>query len=226
MNELIVRLSEFQHERTAHIKLEESFEKLALYLLFGGFFHCSKRYDLYITSVEFYYHEEEGNIKDPIVYHRNRHKWNKKLNQVVTETRPYFEVGTLNPHMSGVDITFEQPNKYRASALIRTFKVYDKIENIWLEEDERSTYVYDYLFDGLYVDCKLNQLHWINTDNVYTSNLKPPTRRKNVRQYVLKSNALMEGLDIEKLKVYDADFFKTNRPCDRLWRFSRIDSNY
>lgn len=237
MNELILKLREFQQERESQIKLEESFEKLARYLLYGGFFQCSKRFDLYITSVEFYYHEEDGEIKDPIMYHRNKWKWNKKQEKI-SDIKPYFEIGTLNPHISGVDITFEKPDKYRASALIRAFKVYDKIKKKWIEvfdkkknvciaEDNRSTYVYEYLFDGLSVDSKLNQLQWKNIDNNPSSKLKSPTTRQNVHYYVQsEAEAIKEGLDVEKLKVYDAEFFKTKKPCKREWRYSREDSHY
>lgn len=61
MNKLIEQLLEFQDSRrNKGVGLEKLFEKLAKYLLYGGHFHCSERYDLYITSVEFYYHEEIG----------------------------------------------------------------------------------------------------------------------------------------------------------------------
>ena len=82
---------------------------------------CDDKYRLYISSVEFYYHEESGEnrIEDPIMYHRN--KWNNKLKRV--EEIGYFPVDTFYPHQSGVDITFESPGKYRASALIREFYI-------------------------------------------------------------------------------------------------------
>ena len=120
MNKLIEQLLEFQDSRrNKGVGLEKLFEKLAKYLLYGGHFHCSERYDLYITSVEFYYHEEIGDndkrIVDPIMYHRN-----VKDKPVV----PYLNVGTLYPHWSGVDITFEDDIlQYRASALIRSYKI-------------------------------------------------------------------------------------------------------
>lgn len=226
MNGLVLRLIEFQREREAKVELEKLFEKLAMYLLYRGYFQCSKRYDLYITSVEFYFHEESGEIKDPIVYHRNRRKWNKKRQMVLTETKPYFEIGTLNPHMSGIDITFEKSGEYRASALIRAFRVHDKEEKVWLDEDDRSTYVYEYLFDGLYVDKSLTQLDWIEIEDDVPEHL-PSTTRKNVCHYVHSEvEALNEGLDVESLKVYDYDFFNTHKPCERNWRYSRIDSKF
>ena len=226
MNGLIVQLREFQRERESQIELEDSFERLAKYLLYRGYFKCSERYDFYITSIEFYYHEENGVIKDPIVYHRNRRKWNKKSQMVLHETKPYFEIGTINLHMSGIDITFERSGKYRASALIRAFRVYDKQDNLWLDEDDRSTYVYEYLFDGLNVDKTLTQLDWMEIDNAEPEHL-PSTIRKNVFHYVhSEAEALREGIDIEKMKVYDCDFFKTDKLCERKWRYSRKDSRF
>ena len=225
MNELIIKLREFQQERESQIKLEESFEKLARYLLYGGYFYCSKQYNLYITSVEFYYHEEDGEIKDPIVYHRNKKKWNKKTQEVVRETKPYFEIGTLNLHMSGIDITFEKKDKYRASALIRAFKIYNKIEKVWLDEDDRSTYVYEYLFDGLNVDKSLTQLNWIEDKQPMPESLLFDAR-KNVLQFLdSEAEAQKEGLDVEKLKVYDYEYYRTAKPCERKWRYSKISGD-
>ena len=34
------------------------------------------------------------------------------------------------------------------------------------------------------------------------------------------------GIDVEKIKYVDAEFFKTKKPCDKLWRFSRFDSKF
>lgn len=224
MNELIIKLREFQQDRERQNNLEESFKKLAFYLLYGGYFNCSKRYDLYITSIEFYYHEENGDIKDPIVYHRNKKKWNKKTKEVVHEIKPYFEIGTLNLHMSGIDITFEKKDKYRASALIRAFRVYDKIEKVWLDEDGRSTYVYEYLFDGLSVDKSLTQLNWMENKQPMPEELSSNSR-KNVFQYVSsEAEAKREGFDVERLKVYDFEYYRIEtKPCERKWRFSRPD---
>ena len=178
MNKLIEQLLEFQDSRrNKGVGLEKLFEKLAKYLLYGGHFHCSERYDLYITSVEFYYHEEIGDndkrIVDPIMYHRN-----VKDKPVV----PYLNVGTLYPHWSGVDITFEDDIlQYRASALIRSYRIVQlKPERLELKESDLSTYVYDYLFDGLSVDKK-------ETANMPGSNVIGLTRKEHfVAHHLLK----------------------------------------
>jgi len=223
-----IRLNEIEREN----KLAELFMDLAKYLLYGGYFHCSERYDLYITSVEFYYHEENGEIKDPIMYHRNKKKWikNKKKGQkdeIVEYKKDFFDVGTLNPHISGVDISFENDGleiKYRASALIRAFVVKGKGVKEPIE-DGRSTYVYDYLFDGLSVDKSNNQLEWkpIKEPEIPLEPL-PIVNRKNVYKYVSEEEARIYNIDVEKMKYYDSEYYKTDNPCDRMWRYSRFDS--
>ena len=217
MNELIKKLEDFQDSRNKHEKLELSFDRLAKYLMYGGYFCCSYRYDLYITGLEFYYHEEKGKIKDPIVYHRNKSKWDKKRNRLEAIVLPYFPIGTINPHISGIDIAFECPEEYRASALIRAFVVYDKEKHIFLNEDKRSTYVYDYFFDGLTVEKGSLLLMWEecieDCYNKSSDELLLRKTRQNVYQYNHSDIILKEGPD--------AEYSKTGILCDRLWGYSR-----
>lgn len=221
MNKLIEQLLEFQDSRRYKgVGLEKLFEKLAKYLLYGGHFHCSERYDLYITSVEFYYHEEIGDndkrIVDPIMYHRN-----VKDKPVV----PYLNVGTLYPHWSGVDITFEDDIlQYRASALIRSYRIVQlKPERLELKESDLSTYVYDYLFDGLSVDKKETAINWID-DKVILSNCKVNAyKRKNVNLF--KYN--YEKTEDEPSSKHDNEFIKIkNKQDSRRWRFVREGSDF
>lgn len=222
MNKLIEQLLEFQDSRrNKGVGLEKLFEKLAKYLLYGGHFHCSERYDLYITSVEFYYHEEIGDndkrIVDPIMYHRN-----VKDKPVV----PYLNVGTLYPHWSGVDITFEDDIlQYRASALIRSYRIVQlKPERLELKESDLSTYVYDYLFDGLSVDKKETAINWID-DKVILSNCKKVNayKRKNVNLF--KYN--YEKTEDEPSSKHDNEFIKIkNKQDSRRWRFVREGSDF
>lgn len=218
MNKLIENLIEFQSSRTNDENLENSFRKLAKYLLYGGHFHCSDRYDLYITSVEFYYHEEIKNnerVVDPIMYHRNV----KDKPSV-----PYFKVGTLYPHWSGVDITFEKENHYRASALIRSYKVivHNNFEkSVELQENDLSTYVYDYLFDGLSVDKIETKIDWID-DNVNFIDCKVNVyKRKNV--HLFKHNS--DKTDDDLYTNYDHEFVKIkNKQDPRPWRYVKEGS--
>lgn len=208
---------EFQESRRKKCEdLEKSFEELAKYLLYGGHFHCSDRYDLYITSVEFYYHEEIGDnnkrIVDPIMYHRNV----KGKNAV-----PYLKVGTIYPHWSGVDITFEdEKSLYRASALIRSYRIVKLKPE---KESDLSTYVYDYLFDGLSVDKTETTINWVD-DNVILSNCKVNAyKRKNVNLF--KYN--YEKTEDEPSSKHDNEFIKIkNKQDSRRWRFVKEGSDF
>lgn len=114
---------------TALPSAPKEFEKVAKAILNGHFCveSSGKEINIFPVCVEIYYHEEQnGGIKDPIVYHRNRKKKSREDYPLV------FPKGVLHNHVSGVDITFESEpdsrNKYvtgvvRASALIRAFDV-------------------------------------------------------------------------------------------------------
>ena len=110
---------------TREINLNEQFEWLAKKMIYGGYIKVRNEYAIFIHTAEFYYHEELSHkglqIKDEIVYHRNEKFHNRQV--------PYFPLMTLHSHWSGFDITFENPQKkYRASALIRKYAVFDFVE--------------------------------------------------------------------------------------------------
>lgn len=73
----------------------------------------------------------KDSVKDPIVYHRN--------NKYVEGDVPYFNPLSLHAHTSGFDITFEnEKEKYRASALIRAYEVYDTEKKCFLVYDTQK----------------------------------------------------------------------------------------
>ena len=159
--ELMKYLEDFQHKQpellsydvnTRIEKLGEEFEIIARQLLYGGCFVVysgDKEFrKVYLHTVEFYYHEEAGDLKDYIVYHKHKRK-----NQEVIREVDYFTPGTLNAHQSGIDITFESDaGQYRASALVRAFMVK---ENGTERVDHRSTYLYDELFTNVPMPIKV-----------------------------------------------------------------------
>lgn len=120
--------------------LLKPFETLAKKLFYGGYIRVRNEYAIFITSVEFYYHEEEGIVKDPIVYHRNGMFMERGEDKKLHETEvPYFPIMTFNAHVSGIDITFEnEALKYRASALIREYVVYDIKQGAFIKLDTRD----------------------------------------------------------------------------------------
>lgn len=118
--------------------LETRMKNLAKYFLYGGYINVRNQYHIYIKTVEFYYHEERGDIKDPIMYHRNDY--------FVKGDVPYFTPLSFNSHDTGVDITFENEKKMiRASVLIRAYQVLDcknGIQLVWNPTAEQFQ-VYD-----------------------------------------------------------------------------------
>ena len=166
------------HGLESEDKAVETFKRLAKPFLYGGYFLVGDEYEIYLKTVEFYYHEENGSIKDPIVYHRNGRFGDRVV--------PYFKPMTIHSHWSGFDVTFENAIKgYRASVLLREYYVYDrKLEKFvyWdtkgasegsagtyrvcdvPKSDNRSTYLQFY-FNGFTLkgdDCRIE---WVDFKN-------------------------------------------------------------
>lgn len=233
MNPLIAKLEEFQRNYDISINKEQKkellnvlFMDLAKYLIYGGYFECSESNRLYITSVEFYFHEEgpgfENRIVDPIMYHRNK-KWKTKRD--IYEPA-YFKVGTIYPHQSGIDITFEKPDEYRASALIRSFNINNQMKDGKLIEDDRSTLVYDYLFDGYSVEG--SDLKWKTVKSNNGDIKQYPRKNVNVFKivdYDFVSDGLIEG---KHYRYHDGEYVKmlATEDVERKWRFVKSGSMF
>ena len=108
-------------------------KELAEVFLYGGYINVRDQYHIYIRTVEFYYHEEEGSIKDEKMYHRNNYRIEGEI--------PYFRPLAFNSHDSGVDITFENvQKKIRAAVLIRAYEVLDLMNNkrlVWNTKNQQ-----------------------------------------------------------------------------------------
>lgn len=177
---LIEKLRAFQEGVNDRSNLEAEFSKLAEYLLGSGHFSVDygngDGYDIYLKDIEFYFHEEQGPEKDYIVYHRDNHKDYKPV--IEDKTRKYLPVGSFYGHISGIDLTFEnEAEHYRASCLLRGFKVMDKKTGETFDET-RPTYLYEYLVGGL-----TNNITWVESDNDVTGDDIDRTTRKNVYEY-------------------------------------------
>jgi hypothetical protein len=115
-----------------------------------------------------------------MVYHRNNH--------YVDGDVPYFPFLSLHAHSSGIDVTFEnEAKKYRASALIRAYEVYDIVRGCFLVYDTgekkfipwksgkkyntQSTYLY-YILNGFGED-----IQWIDKDREQPKDLFPEDRK-------------------------------------------------
>ena len=162
----------------------DAFKAIAECMLSGHFHIYSESTDVYVRpiAVEFYYHEEDGDIHDWIVYHRDTN----------SSKKPLIPTGILHNHVSGIDLTFEHDNrgKVRASALIREFRIINcsngqkdamNAFNVKVDEnDNRSTYTYAALFsqfsplDGFSVEwedskyeLRKENIKWGQRDNVH-----------------------------------------------------------
>ncbi len=197
--------------------LGELFLPIARHLICRGHFEVScggKIYrHIYPVTVEFYFHEEgkgEGKIKDYIVYHRNKDKTPEEYLEA-------YPLGSINTHVSGIDITFEdqtpQP-RYRASALIRAFRAEELIHTSGLTEcqnaETRSTYLYEQLFMGLPINEGIN-IKWVD-DNEKADSILNRGYRINVHKYDLDKTG--KPVKREK-KDYPEDYLDK-----KAWAFS------
>lgn len=121
--------------------LLDPFETIARKMIYGGYLRVRNDYAIFISTVEFYYHEEVGpenmKVEDKIVYHRNgRFLQQLPDGSFATLIVPYFPLMRIHSHWSGFDITFESSTgSYRASALIREYAVYDLNAKAFLKLD-------------------------------------------------------------------------------------------
>ena len=213
--------SEMKLEEFTNENLTNRFSNIAKTILYDGYIRVRNDYRVYIKTVEFYFHAENDSpikVYDPIVYHRNG-----RLGREV----PYFPMLTLHAHMSGFDITFENPSlKYRASALIREYTIYDENAKTFIKTkeehkkdsnkdkipyDNRSTFLYDFI-NGFSLTDDHNDITW---EDVATpvSHLEPSSKRRvNVKKYSCTYKDTGEEV-LKKLKEND----------DRPWNFTRIN---
>lgn len=214
--------------------LYEQFRLMSKELLYGGYFLIEGKTRICLDDIEFYYHEEgDGGLKDPIMYHTNDHE-GKEI--------PYFEIGRLNLHISGVDVTFEnEEKKYRASFLIRGFHVenddepYNPCSTEIKNFDPCSTHIYDkMLYMGIPLGSAI-EIEWVSKNNPEnTPNELVGTPRKNVAEYEIDENGrykkdergkyVKEPQNIQKSYNKDLFFSSSNniyKRCQRKWRFKK-----
>ncbi len=183
--------------------LADHFEQFAQEMIYGGYIRVRNEYAIFISKVEFYYHEENaapGELGfDGIVYHRD--------GRFIGRDVPYFPMMTLHSHWSGFDITFEKESgHYRASALIRQYVVLDlkKMQfvelrtcgnnenasdnknqyrpagSVHLNEkpviDTRSTYL-QYFLNGFSMNGENSKVEWCEISNPQYHKPKIETRK-------------------------------------------------
>lgn len=198
MKKLSQLLKEFDGRGLSEDELSEKFRELAKHFLFGGYINVRNQYHIYIKTVEFYYHEEDGDIKDPIMYHRN--------NNFIEGDIPYFPLLYFNSHDTGVDITFEnEEKKIRASVLIRAYEVLRLDKNggtrlVWNPKAEQFKKCENgdkkYNTQCLYLKRILNgfasegtpDIMWIDDDTFNPEEIKEEDINIKLRQGVFESS--------------------------------------
>lgn len=185
MNKLIKALQDFDLRKVTEKTIQTEFEKIADVVLNEGYFLINGSKKIYPVEIEFYiYGEKESDqiqewMCDYNMYHRHYDKIDRKNPK--SDKKNYVEyfptAGSLFPHKSGVDVTFEDEDKeYRASFLIKAYRI-DK-PNGTIER--RSTYLREEMFgyapfgdDGLNLNIK-----WVDDPTVRTG-IKRWDVRKN-----------------------------------------------
>ena len=193
MKRLSLLLKEFDGRGLNEELLACEFEKIAKSAIYGGHFRINDDFDIYIREIEFYFHSEnesESSIHDWAMYHRGTNV-------------DYFPVGSLHPHRSGIDVTFERRGSYRASFLIREYQIGEDII-------KSPSYLCEDLIG--YTGCILGdgpRILW-RDDPYDESMIVLKSARINVRAYDGDGNPLV---DEQGNKQYDL----------RLWRFSKTE---
>jgi hypothetical protein len=213
MKALIKILEEFDVERTKKRNegvwnedaVAECFKSCAKKILCNGYFLINGEYIIDLGAIELYYHEEEeGGIKDYIMYHSNAHPSKSKVYKL-NNSYPYFKFGSFNLHQSGVDVTFENEEKeYRASFLIRSYRVLKTEDGLYPENDNteydtHSTHIFDDMFYSGYGNT---EIVWIPTDKKIGDVIQSP-RVHVSEKYIKNDNGNYEK---EEVVVSDPDF--------------------
>ena len=211
------KLSQFMGA-TNESDIQKVFKELAPAFLYGGYIQVRKDYQIYIRTVEFYFHSEKADgIHDPIVYHRNKRDLDGKLIMEI----PYFTPMTLHSHDSGFDITFECKDEgceYRASALIRAYEVKDEIGNYWIWNTKtgmfEKSHEYGYNTQSTYLKKLLNgfplgisnEVQWVDY----------PTEQDIEIEVKARKNVFNSESDFVYMKI-------EGERCKREWSFTRIE---
>lgn len=131
--------------------IQDQFWSIAEVALYGGYFIVNEETHVYPVEIEFYLYVEDASIRswqqDANMYHKGKGV-------------PYFpKEGSLYPHRSGVDYTFEnEEQKYRASFLIRSYQYEAGGEII-----NNPTYLWEDLFGYNSIAGKGLTIRWVDT---------------------------------------------------------------
>ena len=182
-------------------ELTKQFKNIAQ-IVFNGRFVVNGEYDIYPIDIEFYFHDVENEIiTEPQMYHAKN-------------DYPYFPIGSLFPHRSGIDMTFEREGKYRASFLIRGYtykslindneKPFTNKASGHLKEGEINKFKPQYLWEDLFGNAtvfgKGLSVIWVDNDEFREVNIQTSAR-----------------VNVKLIK---------DEPIERPWRFTNLDAKW
>ena len=221
-------VTEIKDEKEKLSNLSSQFEAIAKDVLLGGCFEINGVRRIYPLEIEFYYHEEgENGLKDPVMYHTADHE-GKMLD--------YYPLGSLNCHISGMDVTFEnQEKQYRASFLIRKYRVCEYESGEWVEKKEfekLSTYIYEDMFMNIPLSDGIT-VKWISGETVNPTKEIVRKQRINVAEYKRDNDGKFTKVEITKEEydklsdVEQQEYFsysgKKLKKCKREWNYSVVN---
>lgn len=140
MKTLAQAIDDFNPVSATEKTIKEQFRSIAETVFNSGYFLVNGKRCIYPTDIEFYFYAEYETKED---WRRDFNMYHKGINV------PYFpKEGSLYPHRSGVDYTFENPDKhYRASFLIRAYEV-----GLNGRKEDHPTY----LWEDMFGECTCN----------------------------------------------------------------------
>ena len=157
-------IAAFDPRRADENTIQDQFWSIAEVALYGGYFLVNGGTRIYPVEIEFYLYVEN----DP------KGKWQQDANMYHKgKDVPYFpKEGSLYPHRSGVDYTFEnEEQKYRASFLIRSYRYAADGEVI-----KYPTYLWEDLFGYNSISGKGLTIRWVDDPEGVI-----PTRKQGTR---------------------------------------------
>lgn len=217
-------VTDIKDEKEKLSSLSMQFEAIAKDVILGGCFEINGMRRIYPLEIEFYYHEEgENGLKDPVMYHTDDHE-GKQLD--------YYPLGSLNCHVSGIDVTFENTEKqYRASFLIREYRVEEYVEGEWVNKkvrEKRSTYIYEDMFMNIPLSDGIN-VKWVDVKPINPAEDIYSKPRINVAEYKSDNDGKFTKVEISedeynKLSKNEKDNYfsysgRKLKRCKRMWNY-------
>lgn len=198
--------------------LAKEFEKVAKAVLFSGHF-CINRdtnleFNIEPTCIEFYYHEDDNNVKDEKKHLKGKSEFN-------------YPLGAIMPHSAGVDVLFDnREEKFHASFLIRGYRAIEKNGDSYVNADKNNRYWksldlwYDLFGNSNMLNAVKFSIEWIDNGkpepiegDVFTmERIKDQKGFGDKREWAYYKRDQIILTENQKDKVYFSDWFRCDYP--------------